>query len=315
GQGARGGGKGRARTSAPASSKNASPPSTTRTAARFTATPRRRDRGLRRRGGCWLATLAGRTILPRHLGHSASGSSLGELGEVRPPQRSQHEWIGTVGLPCGRCHPSPDLSTRPPWAGTLSPAPLARTWQEKRVLVVAGRSNLGLSRLDHIDNVDLDELTVERLGRRRDVGHDEFGEVRDQSAILPVAEKGHRGPSVDLDGLGVVDLEDAVADLVLTVEEVVPSRRRDGDLVDVVGAVVGLAADVEVVPVHLAALVHHRLDHAAEPQGHLVAFPLRPAELLLGGEVVRLLRVTLDQPRGTVRPRPGVFRHSVLAGE
>ena len=82
----------------------------------------------------------------------------------------------------------------------------------------------------------MDELAVERLRRRGDVGDDELLEIRDQSPVLAVAVQGNRGAAVDLDGLGVIDGEDFVADFILAVEEVVRFGRRDADLIDVVGA-------------------------------------------------------------------------------
>ena len=99
----------------------------------------------------------------------------------------------------------------------------------------------------NVNHVNLDELAVVRLGCRRDVGDDELFEVGDQPAVLAVAVKGDGRSAVDLDRLRVVDREDLMADFVLAIEKVVRRRRRDADLIDVVGGVVLLAADVEVL--------------------------------------------------------------------
>ena len=172
-----------------------------------------------------------------------------------------------------------------------------------------------LLHLDHVGDVQLDELAIEGLGCWGDFWDDELGEVRDHVAVLAVAVKGERGTAFDLDRGGVVDGEDAVADLVLAVEEDVAGRRGDAELVDIVSGVVWDAADVEVLPDLLAVLVHHRLDHAPDAEGDFVAFPGFAAkgadigELVVGGRIIR------HAGRDPVCAGLGVFRHRVLASE
>jgi hypothetical protein len=87
------------------------------------------------------------------------------------------------------------------------------------------RTGCNLFHLGDINDIDLDELPVEGLRCGSHVGHDELGVVRDHVAVLAVAVEGEGGTAFDLDGGGVVDGEDAMADLVIAIEEKVLGRR------------------------------------------------------------------------------------------
>ena len=60
-----------------------------------------------------------------------------------------------------------------------------------------------------------------RFGCGGNFGYNMLGKIRDEFAVLPVASQGDRGSALDLNCLGVVDGEDAVSNLVLTIKEIV----------------------------------------------------------------------------------------------
>lgn len=173
----------------------------------------------------------------------------------------------------------------------------------------------GLRPLFHVDDVNLDELAVEGLLQIFDIGYDELFEVGDHAPVLSVAVQGDLCASVDLDGLRVIDRENAVADFVLPIEEEVGGGRRDPDAVDVVCGIVGGATDVEVFSDLLSVFVHHGFDDSTEAKGDFVATAGFTSELLFDGEVIGGFWIAGDEAGGAVLPVFGVFGHWIFAGE
>lgn len=165
------------------------------------------------------------------------------------------------------------------------------------------------------NDVNLNELAIERLRCGGNVRNDQFFEIRNHPAILTVAMKRDLGVAGYIDFLAVIDRKNLMANFVLTIQKVVLFRFGNADLVNIVGCIVFLATDIKIVSNLLAVFVHHRLHHTTKSKRNFVAFSFLTAEIPFDRELICLRRIAIDERRDAVGSLFRIFRHGIFAGK